>query len=309
MKLLVVGANGYVGKAVASDLRETASVWHLARAGDKNFRYHLVGPNGSREGIPQLSDLVVALEPLGLNAVINLAGDTSKGNSFDEIERLVAANVNLTGILLELCRLLGGIRYLGTSTFSIFDDDGSVNPQTFYAATKKMSDDTCEFFVESRQVVAAAAVELFDVYGPEHHPHKIIPQMIRSLRSADTLQIHDDGRRVIRPIFVDDVVAAIRATLEDLLNREGEFLQFSAPGRQEITVVELFALLSAQIGVDDWESLLTVGLPSQVRLIQRAVPHYQIVPNWTAEISLEEGIRRTVSDAFGKREEFLSWSP
>lgn len=300
LKLLVVGSTGYVGKAFSSDVEEATSLWHLARSKTRKGCFSVRSPTGLSKDVSHFGDLVQTLKPVGLDAIINLAGDTSKGNSFVEIGRLVEANVELTANLLELCHSLDGVKFLTASTFSIFADDGSLRPQTFYAATKKMADDTCAFFVESGQVASATSLELFDIYGPAHHPHKVIPQMVQSLRNSELLTIHDDGSRIIRPVFVDDVVTAIQCALSELLGREGSFLQFSVPGGEEIAVRELFAVVAAEMGLDDWEGLLKTGHTGQVPPIRRAIPHFSLLPNWSAKVGIREGVGKIISDALAE---------
>lgn len=139
----------------------------------------------------------------------------------------------------------------------------------------------------------------FNAYGPGEYPEDepglahVIPDLLKKILASDgALQILGDGSQSRSFTYVDDVADAI-VTIG--LDPEGEGEDFNIGTGVETSIRELIDLLWSAAGRDGSPQLITSDpLPVDV---QRRVPDVTKIRErlrWSARVSLEEGLRRTV---------------
>jgi nucleoside-diphosphate-sugar epimerase len=138
--------------------------------------------------------------------------------------------------------------------------------------------------------VRAAVLRAFQVYGPDDHPHRLVPTVLRAARAGDMLPLTAPGMRRDW-IHVDDVVeACVRVALADELPA-GQVLNIGT-GRQ-VANEELVALVERVSGRTvrlapgahpgcPWDTSSWVCDPSLARHLL----------GWEAKVTLEEGLAR-----------------
>lgn len=114
----------------------------------------------------------------------------------------------LVGGLGERCR---AVVQVGSSTeyaasAGPMDEATPLRPRGFFGATKAAGSLTVAAAAAARGL-RATVLRAFQVYGPDDHPHRLVPAVLRAARSGDALPLTGPGMRRDW-VHVDDVVEA-----------------------------------------------------------------------------------------------------
>jgi len=288
VRALVTGAGGFVGGHLATRL--ISDGWHV----HGTVRPGRPAPPGV-EAVPvnladdaATSDAVRAANP---DVVFLLAAARAHATA---AERATTHAVNATSVgwvlsaLADRCR---AVVRLGSSTeygaaAKPMGESTPGEPRGFFGATKAAGTDRLLAVQHPRTVVLRA----FQVYGPNDHPHRLVPTAIRAARTGATLSLTAPG--FCRDwVYVDDVVeACVRAAMADHLP-SGQVLNIGT-GRQAANE-DLVALLARVIGRPihtdvgahpgcEWDTHSWVCDPYRARELL----------GWEAKVALDEGLRR-----------------
>lgn len=198
MRMLVTGANGFVGNATVRQLVGQHEVHAL-----DNLRY---GPwrfskdemrrfESSTTDLRDASAVEAVIRSFRPEAIIHLAAI----HFIPECERLPdeAASININGTinLLKVCPET--CRFVFASTAAVYapsdaahrEHEDVIGPMDVYGITKLAGEDFVRYYVGQRGF-SAAIVRLFNVIGPgETNPH-VLPEIIRQLKRGErTLQL------------------------------------------------------------------------------------------------------------------------
>lgn len=224
MRVLVTGGAGFIGSHTAAALLEAgAEVTVLDNLS-----------SGVRENIPRSARFVegdirspesVERAIAGAEAVIHLAAFTSLPESFLRPRECMAVNVDGTLRILESAVAHGVHKFVFASTSAIYPDDAPVptdesihpNPGSPYGLSKLVGERCLEWF-HRQQGLPYTALRYFNVYGPRQPwdgPNSAVVSafIVRALR-REPLVIHGTGKQTRDFVFVEDVVAANLAALE-----------------------------------------------------------------------------------------------
>lgn len=288
MSVIVTGASGYVGKNLLKKLTErNVNVYSLSRSSidmvltDKEDRVifrtdkiqHLTEFLSSRVETPK--------------TMIHLAALTDKSDSLDACRSLNNANILYTLELAALTRDIGIPRFVFTSTYSSSTNGFDYSPQTLYAATKFAAECLLEYFALSHyfQVVV---LQLYDIYGPAHHPSKLIPQLLKSLKQGSVFRM-TNGLQEICPLFIEDACEAIyQSTLCSLPDIPAKY---AVLGPEILKVKDIPELISKASGLDWAPGQLLSNLDSRKNEIMLVKPRYPKFPNWEPVTYFNDGIR------------------
>jgi UDP-glucose 4-epimerase len=232
VRVLVTGAGGFVGGAVAA---------HLARAGHEvTALVRERAPAGEllRSGVATAWGDVLDRESLrrvagagGFEGVCHLAALTAVRASFREPERYLAVNLdgtaNLLAALAECSRDTGvRPRIVFASTAAVYGEPGPLpvsedhpeRPTSPYGASKLAADQLLRRHAEEG---AAGAVSLrcFNVAGAvgghrDHDQSRLVPRAVSvAAGHADHLTVNGDGSAVREFVHVADLADAYRLAL------------------------------------------------------------------------------------------------
>jgi len=289
MTALVTGATGFLGGAVARRLRAAGAIVH----GSSRRRQH--------DGIDcecwwqaDLTDADDARRILDLarpDVVFHLSGPTSAARDLDMTLPMLQANLVAIVNLLTAATQRGGVRLLfaGSSeepkpalTWPV--------PSSPYAAAKLAASTYARMFY-ALFGTPVVCLRIFMAYGPsQRDTRKLVPYVTRSLLRGESPAL-SSGSRSVDWIYVDDVVEAFLAA----------------------AVAEGVEGTTLDVGSGTSVTLRTV-VENLVRIIDPSIaPRFGVVPDrpleqecvanvtdtamrlgWQPQISLEEGLRRTV---------------
>ena len=212
------------------------------------------------------------------------------------------ADVNLLGTLnvLEAAREVGVERVVFASSGGAVYGEQSVfpapeshprNPLSPYGITKAAGENYLSFY-HAVHGIPYVALRYSNVYGPRQDPHGeagVVAIFAERLLVGEVPTIYGDGRQTRDYVFVGDVVRANLAALET---------DFVGPVNigtgVETDVNALYAHLRNLTGSPHQAKHAPGRAGEQLRSVV-AIDHARDVLGWRPEVTLEEGLRRTLS--------------
>ncbi len=307
MRVLVTGGAGFIGSHLVERL--LAGGDHVVVA--DNFITGQPSNLDHLDKYPRLRSLPQDMsQPLRseitderYDRIYNLASPASpRGYSRYPIETLLV-NSHGTYHALELARLHGA-RFLQASTSEVYGDPlvhpqtedywGNVNPngpRACYDEGKRFAESLVMEYVRQHAVDARIA-RIFNTYGPRSHPAdgRVVPNFCIQALEGRPITIYGDGHQTRSFCYVDDLVRGFLALMEtDGL--AGEVVNLGNP--EEHTILQ-FAERIVEIA-GSASQIVHEPLPTDDPQRRRPdISRARRVLGWEPEITLDEGLRRTL---------------
>lgn len=248
MRVLVTGANGYLGRAV---------VHLLSRAGHEPIAMvrKRISPSQTAARVADLLDDAALREALdGAEAVCHLAGLAGARESITEPLRYFRVNTGGTVALLEAMSAVGVSRIVFASTGSIYGTperqpmteslpDAPPHP---YAASKLAAEWALHAEAGTGRL-SAAVLRLMNVAGgADPDPTRLIPRTFAAALNGSALEVNGDGSAVRDYLHIDDAAAAFVACLEK--TPPGVFERYLIGSGQGSSILDVVAAVEQQTG-------------------------------------------------------------
>ena len=318
MSILVTGCAGFIGSNVSSLLVESG---HFVKGLDniEPFASALarwrLGPVLRSDQFAYLQVDITDKERLfsvfsrnpetdPVDAVIHLAARAGVRASVEDPRSCYEINVLGTLNLLELCREFGVSRFILASTSSVYGDhqDGPVTedalsnlPLSPYAASKSAAETLLHSYYHLHGM-DAVVLRYFTVYGLAGRPDMSVFRFIRAITEGEPVTVYGDGTQRRDFTYVDDIA---RGTIS-ALNLRG-YQTINLGNDRPVSVNDLVRLIedatvrSALVQYQERHeadpSLTWADIGRAHRLL-----------SWSPEVTIEEGIRRTVAWYLENRE-------
>jgi len=210
MKLLVTGANGFIGRHLISHLSQAHEVFALVRDRHQSFPDERVSVIAT--------DLGSALEPNDLPTKIEVIIQLAQANALfpDGANELLAVNTGSTQHLLDYGRLAGAKRFILASTGDVYGrrfgpcrETDPVEPTTFYAVTKRASEMLVQAYSGYMQT---SVLRLFHPYGSDQSD-RLIPRLARAIQEQKAIRLHKGDRPHLTPTHINDVIIALEGAI------------------------------------------------------------------------------------------------
>jgi dTDP-glucose 4,6-dehydratase len=194
-------------------------------------------------------------------------------------------------------------RFLLASTSEVYGDPqvhpqaesywGNVNPigpRGVYDEAKRYAE-ALTMAYHRQQGVDTCIARIFNTYGPRMRPHdgRAIPTFLRQAIEGKPVTVFGDGQQTRSFCYVDDLVRGIYG-----LAMSREALPVNLGNPEERTLLELAETVIQVVGSSS--PIVFEALPiddPQVR--QPDITRARDVLGWQPEVSLEEGLRRTIA--------------
>lgn len=293
-RVIVTGATGFIGRAVASKLVNLGAIVHgtSRRACDPSKPESFTVNACDLSSLDQCRSLIDAVRP---DLVIHLAGHPFAARDLSRViptfQNNLTSTVNLLTCITETTRakvvLAGSLEVPDSHSGSNHTANIASSP---YALSKWAAAAYAQMFHALFQLPVAVA-RLFMVYGPgQHDPKKLIPSTIASLRAGRAPEI-SSGTRPVDWIYVDDVVDGILAIS-------------STPGVEGRTIDIGTGVLTTVRGVVETLAEIIPGGPPPIFGAVPTRPDEQVraakveetrsIIGWSPRVSLREGLTKTV---------------
>jgi nucleoside-diphosphate-sugar epimerase len=293
--VLVTGATGFVGKAVAAALEAEFEVWSLSRPAGAGAPRAISIDLSGRQAVEALRRSLPA-EPL--EAVLHLAARLPGGG---DLESMLATNA------LGTHRLLAGLpspprRLAYFSTVDVYgqaqakqpiSEQSPAAPETEYAVSKYAAERLAGIWCRAHGV-PFAIFRLSQVYGVGDPTRKVIPSFCAAVAAGSTPQVHGGGSQLRQPIHVRDVAAATRAWLRRGTGTTDEV--FLLAGAERVSVLELarLAMELAQVPGDPVMAPSSGSPPASHSFDFRRTSE---ALGWAPVVTLRAGLRETIDEA------------
>jgi UDP-glucose 4-epimerase len=268
---------------------------------------------GRRENLSEEADLVegdIVDEDLtreamaGVDVVYHQAAAGSVARSVANPLGTDTVNVHGTLTVLKVALDAGVRRVVYASSSSVYGgaaalpsvESAAPLPRSPYAVTKLAGEEYCRVFTQLFGL-ETVALRYFNVFGPRQRPDSayaaVIPLWIRALVEGKAPVVHGDGSQTRDFTFVDDVVeanlAAARAPADAAAGRV-----FNIARGERHSLLELLDVLGRVIG-KGLAPVHSEAREGDVRASQADVSAAREVLGFGANVSFEEGLRRTVA--------------
>lgn len=281
--VVATGATGHLGRRL------------VRRLLDGDNRVHVLARSSSdvsgldraviHRQVPS-SHLMAEIRP---DVALHLAGRYIRSHTASDIDGLIDDNIRFGLHLMEaIASLERPIRLVTASTFFQHFDTDAYRPLNLYAATKQAFEDLAAYYHDCGMVELVTLV-LGDVYGEGDTRRKLVNVAVESAMEGRALELASPDTRM-NLTHVDDVVAAFLAAAH-LPGADGPPRRYSVRSPHDHTVAEVVDIVERVTGsaIDRRWGAFQVG-GRTLSIPWQGEP----VPGWTAEVELEEGVRRLV---------------
>lgn len=299
MRLLVTGAAGFVGSAVASEaIRSGHDVLGIVRPkanarppDDASSRLQLVAAD-FRDSVG-MADIIRRSRP---DVVVHIGWGGVDGASRNGIAQ-INDNIVAACALIEACAEAGVRKFIGIGSQAEYGllsgkvaEDQLAVPASLYGAAK-LSVQILTRQLAAQSGLSFAWLRLFAAYGPGDKPHWLIPSLIEAMldgrRPKTTM-----GTQLWDYLHIDDVARGILAVAEKDA-AEGIFNLGSGLPVPVRTIVEHIRDLAAP-GMDLAFGEIPYG-PAQIWHLEADVTRLKTATGWAPQIAIQPGLASTVA--------------
>lgn len=233
MKLLVTGAAGFIGYALADRLCQRGDdVVGIDNLND----YYDVGLKQARLARLKVHDhfqfvkldladtdgLQALFRQHGFDRVLNMAAQAGVRYSLENPRSYIDSNLVGFGNLLECCRNHDIAHLVYASSSSVYGanekipfstSDNVDHPVSLYAATKKANELMAHSYSHLYQL-PSTGLRFFTVYGPWGRPDMSAALFADAITRGDPIKVFNRGRHSRDFTYIDDIVAGVVLCLD-----------------------------------------------------------------------------------------------
>jgi nucleoside-diphosphate-sugar epimerase len=211
MTILVTGAGGFVGRAIACELAERG---HVVIA---LMRQRLDGFSFPQIVLQDLQDEAATVRRLGdirCDVIVHAAARMA-GVSRDARQADYSVNENITrNLLAGVSRHPPGF-FLCVSSIDVYaptggliDETAHIAPASDYAVSKFTTEKLCQVWTDARNVGLGIA-RLTQIFGPGDRTGKLIPMALVAIKAGRPIELFGDGEDRRDYLFVRDAARLI----------------------------------------------------------------------------------------------------
>lgn len=314
-RVLVTGAGGFIASHLVERLlHEGARVRAFVRYNSRDeagFLREVKAQEGLEIVAGDLRNMgAVESAVEGIETVFHLGAVISIPYSYVNPVEVVESNVTGTLNVLMACRKWGVERVVHTSTSEVYgtarvvpiDESHPLQGQSPYSASKIGADKLAESFWDSYSL-PVVTVRPFNTYGPRQSARAVIPTIVSQALLREVVHLGNlEARRDFT--YVDDTVegfmmAAITEGIEGVVVNLGTGEDISVREVAETII----ALTGRKVRIEVEEERMRPERSEVMRLVSdNRLAREKI--GWRPEVSLEDGLRKTIDWIEGHLEHF-----
>jgi len=291
MRILVTGANGFIGRHVVQKLVEKKhEVFALTRGSESNHWNN--NCTYVQADLTQASKMKEVLRKISPEACIHLAWYAEPGEYLTS-----PLNVDMISASLKLIHQLSevGCKYITISgtcaeydaNYGYLKEETPIKPETLYASCKHALHVAGEQLAQQLGMGFSLG-RVFFPYGPRENPKRAVPGVIQSLLKENSFGA-TEGMQVRDYIYVEDIASAFVCLIEKQANG-----CFNISSGQPVTMRSLMETIEGIIGRSGlihygeipyrhWDPMFICGSNDKLKGI-----------GWSPGYSLKEGLAQTI---------------
>ena len=296
-RVLVIGAGGFIGRALCSALLEAG---YEVRAASR--AQHIPLPIGVETCLADCKDPTRVVPLLkGCHSIVYLAATSTPGSSAGQALAELDGNLRPLLALLEALQSHPELPLLYFSSAGALYGDNKLaphkesdlaTPKSYHGASKVAA----EYYIRAwacQYGGAATVLRPSNVYGPgqpQRTGFGIVPNAYGAMLRDEVLTVWGDGTAVRDYLYIDDLVALALASLKQPMT-DG-ITVFNVASGEAASLNELFALMETVSGRALRRQYDRGRAVDADRMeIDCTAAHDYF--NWTAHVSLADGLERT----------------
>ena len=294
MKILVTGANGFIGQNLVKVLL------------DKNYEVHcIVRVDSNTSNISQnitifkydqnIDGLIEYFNEQKFDGLIHLASLFLATHTKNDISNLIFSNIKFGTELLEACKVSDVKWFINTGTFWQNYENEDYNPVNLYASTKEAFENIAKYYTETSNLIFTT-IKLNDTFGANDTRNKVFNLWNKIAKSGETLEM-SAGEQIIDISYIDDVVLAYEVLITHLSSDQKEDFkskEFVVTNNEKYSLKELSKLFEEATNTK--LSIKWGARPYREREVMIPYNNGEIVPNWKQKYTLKEAIKKTIGE-------------
>ncbi len=295
MKIIVTGGSGFLGHHLIQALVKAGhEVKNIDLKANPEFPTVIADVRNTDKMLKEISEAQV---------VFHLASLIEAGESVEKPTRYIDYNVNGTLSILEAMRVNGIKTFIFSSSAAIYGEPKSVPikeddralPINPYGMTKLAMEGLLSSYVKAHGFTGIA-LRYFNLYGPEEHHEPethAMPRFIKQIYEGQEVTVWGDGKHLRDYVYIDDIVRAHLLALDLAKKEPQKYHYFNLSTEKPASVLEIVNLIEKTIGKKAKIKHFPER-PGDPRVLYASAQKAKEVLGWQAQVSLEEGVRKTV---------------
>lgn len=300
MKILVTGATGFIGSHCVETLRGMDCEIHAVSHGNGqppgdsgNLVWH-------RANLLEMQDIRKLMNDVKPSHLLHLSWYVAPGSSQNAIVNFYWTQASLE-LLLRFGEYGGKRVVMAGSSFEYDWNYGYCtesitpkNPSTFYGTCKNALQEMLAGYSEVAKISSAWA-RIFFLFGPNEHPHRLVPSVIKSLLDGNPA-LCSHGNQIRDYLYVKDVAGALVKIIEsDIIG------PVNIGSGDPIRLKDLIKDIGNKIGRDELIRLGAIeSRPNDTHIVVANIDRLKNELNWVPRYSLSQGLDETI-EWFKKR--------
>jgi nucleoside-diphosphate-sugar epimerase len=292
---LVTGATGYIGSNLVK--RMVSDHWQV----------HIVVRRGSNlEALTSVLDQIVIHEHNGTTKnlidivsnskpeiIFHLASLFIAQHNPEDLEGLIVSNIMFSTQIAEAAAHCN-IKYLiNTSSSWQHYENQDYLPVNLYSATKQSFEDILKYYVTSCKLKVISLV-LFDTFGPNDNRPKLIPSLIKTLKTQERIEMSKGGQ-LIDLVYIDDVVDAYLLCSKQIEMQNESYLRYGVSSLDPMSLIKIVNLF--ELTFNKKLNISWGKRPYRINEVMVPWNKYTKIPGWMPKYSLTAGLQKIIKES------------
>ena len=291
MKVMLTGGNGYIGSNLLRKLISLNYQVDLVIRPQSNLSTisDVINNCGVYKFKGESIEMVKIFEDSKPEIVVHLAAQSSYNNNYSNVKSLIESNILFGSQILEAMSSVSVEYFINTGSYWQHNNSLVYHPNSLYAATKE-SFQNIMYFYEISNNIKSITLKLFDTYGPNDSRKKIIPSLIRAMKTKEKV-ILSPANQFLDIVYISDVVNAYIIAMETLFSNKniGKNDKYFISSNEHIRLKQFIEKFINVMGCNieiEWG-----GRPYRAREIMVPLINAPTLPNWETEINIDKGFQ------------------
>ena len=285
MRIVITGATGFIGNAVAKEISTEHDVWCTVRSLSNISKLENIKCKFLY--VDERQTLYKQMLEVNPELVIHIAGVCLSEHNSDNIAELIDSNIDFPTVLFDAAYEAGCRQFLNTASCWQNYQGENYNPVNLYAATKQAMEDILQYYVKAKDA-KAITLTIFDSYGPNDSRNKIL-NLVSRVKDGGSIGLSIGEQRMYL-CYIDDIVSAYkRAANLVCAMKSGEYQKYAVRDEKTHTlreIIEMYIQLSRKKVKIIWGERAYRN-----REIMNPDGWGKVIPGWDIQYPLQIGMK------------------
>ena len=289
-KIIITGATGYIGSRLCKNLLQNNFKVGIIKRNTSNLNlisdfYHKIDSFDYDSSYESIDNVIKIFNP---DLILHLASYQSLEHNTNELDSIINSNIVLGTYLIESMKNHNIRFFINTGTSWQNYNNENYNPVSLHAACKQAFIDIIKYYTEN-QIIKVITLKLFDTYGKNDPRKKIFYYINKAIKENSKLDL-TGGKQMLNILHINDVIDAYAISINRIFQeREKAYEEYNVRSMHNISLKDLvykyLEFTGANIEIN-WGAK-----PYRNREVMLPYDKGKILPGWSQNISIEDGLR------------------